>query len=455
MRDRLTEALKASTADYAEIRFETNDATQIAYRGKEVDTAASSKVSGGIVRACTKGGWGLAVFDSLDDLEHQVAEACGCAKLVGREKTELAETDAPADATVTAKLQRDFRGVPFDEKLKLIESYNDIILGADESIETSRVRYTEEFRTVHFASTRGSYFMEQRPRLVLFYMGVARDGSLVQRSADTVSSSVTYDVVLGLEQKVAAEAARAAALLKAPPCEGGTCTVILNQKLGGVFAHEAFGHLSEADFLYDNPKMRQLMHLGRKMGAKELNIVDDGSMGDLIGTHRYDDEGTATRETRLIEEGVLVGHLHSLETAGKMGAKPTGNARAIARSYPPIVRMTNTYIGGGDESFQRLIAGVDKGIYACDMLGGQTMMEMFTFSAAYGYRIEGGKVGQLIRDVVLTGNVFETLHAIDGFGDDFRMIEGGGGCGKGGQSPLPVSFGSPHLRIRDVVVGGK
>jgi TldD protein len=88
------------------------------------------------------------------------------------------------------------------------------------------------------------------------------------------------------------------------------------------------------------------------------------------------------------------------------------------------------------------------------MHGGQTMMEQFTFSAAWGYRIENGRLGEMVRDVVLTGNVFETLKRIDGFGDDFMMIETGGGCGKGGQAPLPVTFGSPHLRIRDVVVGG-
>jgi len=183
--------------------------------------------------------------------------------------------------------------------------------------------------------------------------------------------------------------------------------------------------------------------------------VDDGSIPGLSGTQAFDDEGTPTRKTHLIRNGVLAGHLHSLETAGKMGAAPTGNARAIGKGRPPIVRMTNTYIEGGKVPFADLLRGAGSGIYACDMVGGQTAMEMFTFSAAYGYRIEKGQVGPLVRDVVLTGNVFETLKAIDGFGDDFALIERGGGCGKGGQSPLPVSFGSPHIRIRNVVVGGR
>jgi len=454
VKDRLSQALSKSKADYTEIRFERDDSSAIAYWGEEIENVSSHKHSGGIVRACTKGGWGLATFDSLDDLAHSVAEACECAALVGREKTQLAETPV-VDEVRPAKLVRDFRGVSFDEKLDLVTRYNDIVLHTDPAIETSHVWYADSFRTVHFASSRGSYFCEERPRVVLYYVAVARDGALVQRATDGVASAVSYDAAVGAEQRVAETARRAAALLKAPACQGGSTTVVLDQELAGVFAHEAFGHLSEADHLYENPKMRELMHLGREMGGKQLDIIDHGAMPGMIGTQAFDDEGMPTGKTYLVKEGVLVGHLHSLETAAKMGGRPTGNARAISRAYEPIVRMTNTYIENGDLSFDELLAGVDDGIYACGSMGGETMMEMFTFSARYGYRIRGGKVGELVRDVVLTGNVFETLRAIDGFGDDLQIMQLPGGCGKGGQSPLPVTFGSPHLRIRDVVIGGK
>ena len=455
MKDRLTEALKKSTADYGEIRFEHQDGTAVTYRGEEVENVASSKQMGGLVRVCTRGGWATATFDDLDDLDHQVAEACRCAELIGTEKTELAEVADLPDAECPAQMQRDPRGVPLDEKLKLIGEYNDIILRADDAVESSYVTYFDRFRTVHFASTRGAYFMEQRPQVGLSFAAVAREGSLVQRAHDGYSSAVTYDTVRDRHGAVEAVARRAVDLLKAPSCQGGQYTVVLDQELGGVFAHEAFGHLSEADFLYENPKMRELMHLGREMGVGELNIIDDGSLGRYIGTHPYDDEGTPTGPTDLIREGVLVGHLHSLETAAKMGEKPTGNARALARGHVPIVRMTNTFITGGSLGFDAMVADIEDGIYAKGMFGGQTMMEMFTFSAAYGYRIRKGQVGEIVRDVVLTGNVFETLHAMDGFGDDFRIVEKTGGCGKGGQSPLPVTFGAPHLRIRNVVVGGR
>ncbi|MCK4391017.1 MAG: TldD/PmbA family protein [Desulfobacterales bacterium] len=461
MKDRLFEALKKGRADYVEIRVEMEETTHLAYRGREVESAGSSTFGGGIARACTKGGWGMLAFDSLKHLEEQVEEACRCAAFVGhdvkrsaKEKTELAEVEI-VDAERPAKLKRDPRGVSLDEKLRLIQGYNDIILGADPSIESSRVTYGDSFRTVYFANTRGTYYMEERPRVYCAFHATARDGSLVQRAGDSFASAVTYDVVVGLEEKVREVAERAASLLKAPKVEGGPQTVILNHQMGGVFIHEAFGHLSEADFLYENPRMRNLMVVGREMGVKNLNVVDDGSIDRTIGSLSYDDEGTPTSKTYLIKQGVLTGHLHSLETAAKMGAKPTGNARSVGRRFSPIVRMTNTYIENGDMSVEELFAGVDNGIYACDAFGGQTEFEMFTFSAGYGYRIENGKIGELVRDVILTGNVFQTLKAIDGMANDLKICEGAGGCGKSGQAPLPVGFGSPHIRIRDVVIGGE
>jgi TldD protein len=453
MRDKLTEALKASTADYCEIRLETNVRTRLAYRGGEIETADSSSHAGGIVRACVRGGWGTVTFDSLEGLDQQVREACRCAELVGSETTELADVE-PVDVEVNATMERDFRGVALDDKLKLIERYNQVLLTSADKVESTTAVYQDSFRTVWLANSRGAFYKEERPQALCGLVAVARDGSLVQTAFDGVSSTTSYEDVVALDELAQTVARRSAALLTAPQCEGGPQTVVLNNRMAGVFVHEAFGHLSEADFLYENPKLRETMHLGRQMGVQELNIIDDGSIPGKRGSQFYDDEGTPTGATRLITEGVLTGHLHSLETAGKMGAQPTGNARAIGRSYAPIVRMTNTYIDAGATPKEEVFAGIDNGVYACDSFGGQTELEMFTFSAGHGYRIENGQVGELVRDVVLTGNVFETLGRIDAVGDDLEIENTMGGCGKGGQMPLPVCHGAPHVRIRDLLIGG-
>jgi TldD protein len=244
-------------------------------------------------------------------------------------------------------------------------------------------------------------------------------------------------------------------LLSAPSVSGGQYSVVINPKLAGVFAHEAFGHLSESDFVYENERMKELMVLGSRLGSDEVTIIDDGNISGLRGTHKYDDEGVRTRKNYLIKDGILVGRLHSRETAAKMHEEPTGNARAIGYRHQPIVRMTNTYIEKGASSFEDMIRDIKLGLYAIDMVGGQTSMEMFTFSAAYGYMIRDGRIAELVRDVVLTGNVFETLMNIDMVGDTVEYPPAGGGCGKGGQSPLPVGLGGPYVRIQNVVVGGR
>jgi TldD protein len=218
--------------------------------------------------------------------------------------------------------------------------------------------------------------------------------------------------------------------------------------------HEAFGHLSESDFVYENEKLRELMKLGKQFGMPLLNIVDSADEPGKRGSYKYDDEGVRSTRTYLIREGKLIGRLHSRETAAKMNERPTGNARAINYRFPPIVRMTNTYIEPSSMTFNDIIADIKEGIYAKNWYGGMTSMEMFTFSAGEAYMIRNGKIAEALRPVMLTGNVFSTLKNIDAIGNDLDMNQGGG-CGKGGQSPLPVSNGSPHIRIRHCLVGGK
>ena len=152
---------------------------------------------------------------------------------------------------------------------------------------------------------------------------------------------------------------------------------------------------------------------------------------------------------------MLVGRLHSRETAAELGEQPTGNGRATSYHHPPLVRMTNTAIepgqGGG---LADLIRDVELGIYACDWLGGETAIDDFSFVAKYARMIRHGELAEMVRDVTFTGNVFETLEHIDRIGSDFAWDVSSGDCGKGPEG-LPVCDGSPHIRIQDVLVGGK
>jgi TldD protein len=283
---------------------------------------------------------------------------------------------------------------------------------------------------------------------------IAREDNEIQQAGLSLGSSGEFSAVEKLHEKVRELARRAAALLSAPQVKGREYTVILDPILAGVFAHEAFGHLSESDHVYQNENLREIMVLGKRFGGEHLDIIDDPTMPDLRGSYEYDDEGTPARKTYLIREGVLEGRLHSRETAAKMEETATGNARAINYFFPPIVRMSNTFIEPGNASFEQMLGDIKEGVYVKDWYGGTTSLEMFTFSAGEAYMIRQGRLAELLRPVVLTGNVFTTLQNIDAIGDDLEMNQGGG-CGKAGQYPLPVSDGSPHIRIRHCVVGGR
>jgi len=456
MQDKLTEALKVHDVDYVDIRIEDKTESEIVFRGPDLDQIGSSRTVGGVVRALYKGGWGHATFNDLSNLESRVREACETAKLVGRETTQLAPVEPIVDE-ITVSMEKDFRDIPLSEKKALVEEYNQILLGHHEKIQTSAALYGDRFKTVWFASSEGAYIMEEKPNVFIFLQATARDGDIVQKAYKAIGGPDGYQLVEGFHEKATEAATKAVELLSARPVKGGKYTVVTNPKMTGVFTHEAFGHLSEADFVYENPQMKEIMVLGKRFGTDKLNILDDGTIPGGLGTHRYDYEGTPTKKNYLIKDGILVGRLHSRETAAKMGEEPTGNARAVHFQHPPQVRMTNTYLDKGDATFENMIKDIDLGVYAIDMIGGQTAMEMFTFSAAYGYMIRDGKVAELVRDVTLTGNVFETLLNIDMIGDDLTWAEnaGPGGCGKGGQYPLRVGIGGPHIRIQNCVVGGE
>ena len=447
----IDDALAGHGADYCEIRIEETDSTRLTWRGKSLEDIAQTAGRGGNVRALVKGGWGFVSFNDLTGLRQRVAEAVSQARAASGEGTHFAEVGAHVDS-IQPLLVKDPAEVPLADKVGQMDAYNDIIWSVD-GIQSSDMIYGDTSRKIHLGNSDGSYIEQNRVHVIARISAQARKNGDVQQAGFSIGSVGDYALVEGLDDEVLDAATRAVGLLTAKPLEGGEWTTILDPVLAGVFVHEAFGHLSEADNVAENEKLQELMVLGKQFGGKHLNVVDGATIPGLRGSYAYDEEGTPATRTDLIREGELVGRLHSRETAARMGETPTGNARAISHAYPPIVRMTNTIIENGEASFEDLLEGVDKGVYVKNWYGGMTQNEMFTFSSGEAYMIRNGRVEEAVRPVMLTGNVFTTLHNIDAIGNDLDMNQGGG-CGKAGQMPLPVSNGSPHIRIRNCLISG-
>lgn len=454
MRGKIEEALKQSKADYTEIRIEDKETSRVVFRGRDLETANANIDKGGMVRCLIRNkGWGVATFNDLDDLVAMVDQAYQCAR-VGTVPEPIELTPAEPVESITTDIG-DFRTVPLSEKKALAERYNQVLLGYNDRIVDTQSIYSDSFTHLTLANSEGTYIEQDKPSVVIGAFASARDGDNVQQADEVFSSTQGYEYILDKDELVRKAAIRAVELLSARPVQSGQYPVVIDPLLAGVFIHEAFGHLSEADFVYENPKAREMMTLGRRFGQSILNVYDDGSIRNLRGTTLYDDEGTPARRNWLIKDGVLVGRLHSRQTAAKMGEPASGNARAVSYRFAPIVRMTNTAIDNGTATFEDMIKDIKLGIYACDAYGGETQLENFSFSSSYAYMIRDGRIAEMVKDVILSGNLFSTLGNIDLIGNDFKWLNTGGGCGKAGQFPLPVGMGAPHIRIQNVIIGGE
>ncbi|MBW4494851.1 MAG: TldD/PmbA family protein [Oscillatoria princeps RMCB-10] len=440
--------------DYLAIRLEESEGTDIFLRGEKIETLSEGVSVGGQVRACYKGGWGFASFNRLTHLAERIEEAVAAARMVGEEETVLAPVEPVRTVCVLPLTGTDPRLIPLAAKKALCDRYAEILRSVDRRIATTSVRYGDSAQRIILATSDGTLLEQSWTDMEMRFAATARDGTMVQTGRETTGSRKAYEDLTALDAQVRFAAERAVQALSLPPVKGNTYTVVIDPILSGLFVHEAFGHLSEADMAYENPDLLEVMTLGRRFGPKELQIFDGAAPPGHRGSYFYDDEGTPATTTQLIQDGVLVGRLHSRETAGKLEEAPTGNARCLNYHFPPIVRMTNTWIERGKTPVADLFADIKEGVYARNWLGGMTNGEMFTFSAGEAWYILNGELAEQVRDVTLSGNVFSTLADIEAIGDDFYWDESGG-CGKGGQSGLPVGCGGPSLRIRNVVVGGE
>lgn len=253
----------------------------------------------------------------------------------------------------------------------------------------------------------------------------------------------------------AREAVRLALVnLDAEDAPAGTMTVVLGSGWPGVLLHEAVGHGLEGDF---NRKGSSAFagRIGERVAAAGVTVVDDGTLPERRGSLTMDDEGTLTQHTVLIEDGILCGYMQDKLNARLTGTVSTGNGRRESYAHLPMPRMTNTYMLAGSHDPAEIIASVEHGLYAANFGGGQVDITSgkFVFSASEAYLIENGKIGRPVKGATLIGNGPDVLTRVSMIGNDLRLDDGVGTCGKEGQS-VPVGVGQPTLRIDALTVGG-
>jgi len=268
---------------------------------------------------------------------------------------------------------------------------------------------------------------------------------------------VPFEFYLEAERwkRFATEAARQATLkLSAVDAPAGTMTVVLGPGWPGILLHEAIGHGLEGDF---NRKGVSAFagRVGQKVASELVTVVDDGTIANRRGSLNVDDEGTPTRRNVLIENGILRGYMQDRLNARLMGEAATGNGRRESYAYPPLPRMTNTFMLAGQDDPHDILRSVKRGLYAVNFGGGQVDITSgkFVFSASEAYLIEDGQVTKPVKGATLIGNGPDALTRVSRVGHDLALDEGVGTCGKDGQS-VPVGVGLPTIRLDGMTVGG-
>jgi TldD protein len=346
---------------------------------------------------------------------------------------------------------------PFEAKVKLLAEIDAYARGKDSRVRQVMASVAGSWQAVSIIRPDGHRMADIRPMVRLNVTIMVGEGDRQETGSYGTGGRRTYGEFFeeGTWRRAVDNALREALVnLDSVPAPAGEMTVVLGPGWPGVMLHEAIGHGLEGDF---NRKKTSAFAglMGQQVAARGVTVVDDGTIENRRGSLTIDDEGTPSNNTTLIEDGILVGYMQDRLNARLMNMRPTGNGRRQSYAHAPMPRMTNTYMLGGSRDPGEILASVKNGLYAVNFGGGQVDITSgkYVFSMTEAYLIENGKIGPAVKGATLIGNGPEDLKKISMIGNDLRLDDGIGTCGKDGQG-VPVGVGQPTLRMDGITVGG-
>lgn len=441
--------------DISEIFIENTLSRNYTIRNGVFETLRISQDEGCGIRVIKDDKYGYAYTQNLSKdslietakIAGEIAEARGVAGVKFSKKEKSTEHNV-----LPFKIPLD--EVPDDEKIKILKEIHESAFSFSNKIKTVSVGYSETIRRIKVVNSEGIHIIDLQPVFVI------RAGVVVEENGQRASGRKRQGKNGGFEllkeinpsefAKRAVE--QAEAILKAKEAPAGEMPIVIEKGWGGVLFHEAVGHGLEGDAVSENASYYS-GKMGQVVASPLVTLVDDGTLRNARGSFNFDDEGTPSQYTVLIDKGKLIMFMTDIMNAKKLGLERTGNGRRESYRYPPLVRMRNTYILPGDAEPGDVIKSTSKGIYCKDFGGGQvdTTSGNFTFSVTEAYMIEKGEITYPLKGVTIIGNGPEALKNIDMVAKDFGY--GPGTCGKG--QWVPVTSGQPTLRIKKITVGGQ
>jgi TldD protein len=452
----LSEALSQG-GDYADLYFEYLLTSSISIDESMVKSAAQGVSMGVGIRVISGERTGYAYSDDLSPEKIRKAARVAGHIAAGPSKVDKFDLNEGKRHNLYPVLTAPTE-TAFAQRVELVKRADRAARAYDSRVFQVQAGYADNLRYVMIATSEGVLTLDRQPLARLSVSTLARkNGGAPQRGHAGGGGRVELDFFLNdkTPEHFATEAAREAiAMLDAVEAPAGEMTVVLGPGWPGILLHEAVGHGLEADF---NRKGVSAFsgRIGQKVASELCTVVDDGTIGSRRGSLNVDDEGQPTRRNVLIENGILRGYLQDKLSSTLLDTESTGSGRRESYAHVPMPRMTNTFMMAGESDPEEIIRSVPKGLYCPNFGGGQVDITSgnFVFSASESYLIEDGKLTRPVRNATLIGNGPEALKYVSMVGNDLRLDEGIGTCGKEGQS-VPVGVGIPTIKIDKMTVGG-
>src|SRR5579871_82497 len=452
----LAEALSHG-GDYADLYFEYLRTSSIGIDESIVKSAAQGVSMGVGVRVIAGERTGYAYSDDLSPEKIRKAAQVAAHIAAGPSKVDKFDLSEGARHNLYPVLVAPTE-TEFAQRVDLVKRADRSARAFDPRIFQVQAVYADNLRQVMVATSEGVLTLDRQPLARLSVSALARqEGGAPQRGHAGGGGRVDLDFFLKEKtpEHYAREAAReAVAMLDAVDAPAGETTVVLGPGWPGVLLHEAVGHGLEADF---NRKGVSAFtgRIGQKVASELCTVIDDGTMNSRRGSLNVDDEGHPTGRNVLIEKGVLRGYLQDKLSSTLMRSESTGSGRRESYAHIPMPRMTNAFMLAGESDPADIIRSVPKGLYCANFGGGQVDITSgnFVFAASESYLIEDGRITRPVRGATLIGNGPEALKYVSMVGNDLKLDEGVGICGKEGQS-VPVGVGIPTIKVDRMTVGG-
>lgn len=440
--------------DYADIFVEFRKVNSVHLEDGKVEKITSGIDAGAGIRLILKGSTAFAYSNDLSEkaLMRLAETLCKGFPEGNREMTlDLRVRKAQVDFPI--QTFPDY--VSMVDKVNLVKEADRVSRSIDKRVRQVSVSYRDSFQKVLIGTSDGAIAEDERIYTTVVINVIASEDGRIQTGYESAGGLIGFELFKdNLIEKLSIKAAkRAIMMLGARRAPGGRMPVVISSEAGGTMIHEAVGHGLEADLVNEGLSVYS-GKIGSEIASPLITVIDDPTLMNKRGSYRFDDEGTPSQKTVLIEKGVLKNYMYDRLTALKAGARSTGNGRRESYQHRPIPRMSNTYIAPGETSPEDIIKATYRGLFVKKMGGGQvnTVTGEFVFEVQEGYLIENGKIGEPVREATLIGNGPDVLKSIDMVGSDLGFSIGT--CGKDSQG-VPVSDGMPTVRIPDIVVGGE